>query len=281
MSDRHWRERLTLGIAIIFYVAWLLPVILSFIPPLEYDPSQYPTNVQREEGRQEQDTYAQIWMAWAAWLQVAISFFGLVGLGLTVYFARNAWLESRRAADQAKRQADIAESELLRGRPELNPLIEDDGAMSQAMDGIGLPHAIFRPRNTGGMTAIIECYDAAVVLAKTPPKPDDPGLFEFDPRRLIVPPNKDFIVVCQHTTLSENQREAIREGNLFVYCVGYIAYSDRMGGQWETGFTYWFWPVSSINPETGERKTRGLFRAVEGGEFNFDRPRKSEGQSRH
>lgn len=115
MSNSDWRSKLTLGIAVAFYLLWIAPLVASFVPRLEYDPAQYATEAQREKEREEQDTYAQIWMAWAAWAQVIVGFGGLVGLGITIFFARKAWLESHEAAVQARRSADIAEREHREG----------------------------------------------------------------------------------------------------------------------------------------------------------------------
>ena len=99
VSDSDWRKQLPLGLTLALACAWLLPVAWSLIPSLEYDPSQYPTEIGRKEGREDQDTYAQIWMAWTGFAQ---SLIGGVGLALTIYFARKAWLEAQQANTDAR-----------------------------------------------------------------------------------------------------------------------------------------------------------------------------------
>lgn len=115
MPTSNARTLTILVIAGALYLAWLWLAILPLIPALEYEPANYAAGAERAEARQDNDAKAQVWMAWAAWAQVAVGVLGLVGLGITIYFARNAWLESHEAALQARRSADIAEREHREG----------------------------------------------------------------------------------------------------------------------------------------------------------------------
>lgn len=123
MSDSDWRKHVTLALTLAFACIWLWLVAWSFITPLEYDPSQYPTEAASRQDREDSDARAQVWVAHAAWWQVGIGIAGLIGLGLTVYFAGRAWIEAKRGADaawtaavEAKRQADAAEDQLRDSR---------------------------------------------------------------------------------------------------------------------------------------------------------------------
>lgn len=55
---------------------------------------------------------AQESMALATWVQAGVEMFSLFGLFLTVLSARHAWRESKRAADEASRAANISESQV-------------------------------------------------------------------------------------------------------------------------------------------------------------------------
>lgn len=120
MSEGDWRKHFTLGLAGTLASVWIGGAVLTALPVFEYDPAQYETQEERAEARADYDTKSQVWMAWAAWAQVTVGALGLFGLGITIYFARNAWLESRAAAIAAQEQASIAREELLnRSRPRL------------------------------------------------------------------------------------------------------------------------------------------------------------------
>lgn len=78
------------------------------IRPLEYAPANGAADQHSEHARNEADTRSQVWMAYAAWVQVGVSIAGLVGLIATVVFAALAWRESRRGADAAVTAAEAA-----------------------------------------------------------------------------------------------------------------------------------------------------------------------------
>lgn len=121
MSQSDWRSKLTLGIAVALYCAWIGVAAFSTFsfPRIEYQPASYQTEAERDQAHEQADVEAQIWMAYAAWAQVSVGVLGLFGLGITIYFARKAWAESRESAVQARRSADLAEQHLTevdRGR---------------------------------------------------------------------------------------------------------------------------------------------------------------------
>lgn len=70
-------------------------------------PAPDPRQAAQDE-RDERDLQAQRNMALAAFLSVGVGCLGLLGLGATVYFARNAWREAERGADAAARAADLS-----------------------------------------------------------------------------------------------------------------------------------------------------------------------------
>lgn len=238
-----------------------------------------PTAQECAQAREYADLDAQEGMWAVGVFQAFIGFAGLIGLGFTVFYARKAWSEARETAAQARRSADIAERDLIeRDRPELAPVLEDDRGVREGLDakaeGRGYPNAIIRPINTGGRTAIVEGYEAKFFLERgDPPKPS-PTLFTLLRRRLVVPASKDFIMVSGYAIWSPEEIAAIFERELTVYLVGYITYTDRTGGLWECGFTYWYWPIRRITRATGEKHAGGFLRQFDEGEaFNFDRPR--------
>lgn len=97
MPADNWRHYLVLSLAAILSALWLSAPLMSLIPALGYDAGTYADETTRDLARQNITVQAQVWMAWGAWTQVAISAAGLVGLALTAIYAHRAWREQQLA----------------------------------------------------------------------------------------------------------------------------------------------------------------------------------------
>lgn len=112
MPRGDWGSKLTLGLAVALYCFWVGAAVLSAFPLKEHA-AEYQAQGERERADSEADQRAadlraQQRMAVAAWAQVGIGALGLIGLGATVIFARNAWREAQRSADAAREANALA-----------------------------------------------------------------------------------------------------------------------------------------------------------------------------
>ena len=78
--------------------------------------SEEPTAEARKEAREEADLRAQQGMVLAAWVAVFISGAALFGLGLTVFYARNAWLAAKASADSDNEALELTRTQLSEAR---------------------------------------------------------------------------------------------------------------------------------------------------------------------
>lgn len=246
MSVGDWRSKLSLGIAIALSCVWIGAATLRSLPAvrwLGYQPANYQTEDQRESARDQADTEAQVWMAYAAWAQVVIGTLGLLGLSVTIYFARKAWREAHVSAVQARRSADIAEREHREGnRGHLfatidQPTIEftgTNGTIPQVhfwLKNIGQRHVIVRVArhgliHTGPRDALPEYAPNIQTSAGTlEPKLIEPGQVE----------HFDGTVFRSGGWLTQENWESL-EGN--VYFQIQVFYTDHLMMLREYGVTW-------------------------------------------
>lgn len=265
-----------LGIAVALYLVWIGAAVLSAFPTptLEYDPTQYVTQAERAEARQDYDTKAQVWMAWAAWAQVTVGVFGLGGLGITIYFARNAWLESKEAAVQAKRSADLAEQELVDLR---RPYVVAYITSFDLWDGV-LASVDVRLSNIGEQPAdILDCHVDLIAFEERPNKrrPDEDA-FGSDNVLDVLPGGQMLgsrdelgpLSYVRAQRLGPENRTDFLDGRAAFYCWGRFSYTGPTGMRRDAGFCFQFMPPTK-NRVGGPSLTRVTF-------GNFDRPAKKK-----
>lgn len=106
-----WGANLATGLALflaLVLVLFMAALAAIDLPPIYYHPEDQTAAVHGDDAREAEDTKAQVWMAWAAWVQVFISVLGFVGIGATVVFAALAWREAQRGANASIRAANAA-----------------------------------------------------------------------------------------------------------------------------------------------------------------------------
>lgn len=247
MAEDDWRQKLIAGMVTVYLALWLAIIVQPLIPTLGYDPAQYSTLAERDEARDDQGIYAQIWMAWAAWAQVITGLVGLIGLGITIYFARKAWQESREAAVQAKRSADTAERQLAdadRGRAHIE--IDSTVSFREARhwrEGGDIATVSIEIKNVGTRFIVLRTMrvDFLPVVESFPydnePKPPVTFLRRGGPPSIMEP---ILLAPGQARTIEGSDSRPLPSDYLEVgfWILGRIRYTDHLEILREAGFCY-------------------------------------------
>jgi hypothetical protein len=212
---------------------------------------------------------------WTGW-QVGLTFAATVLLFITLVL-------NSKATNAAVKQAEIAARDLIeRGRPQFEPSIPggDSESLIRSMNTREPPFVMVRFENVGGRTAIIQRSGGTILTGEgesEPPLPDDESLvltFPFVGHGDAVPVGKFHFVTANRGYLEwePDEIDKITRREVMVYVVAYVAYTDGIGGLWECGAIWWYWPVRSTNRNTGETKIQGYMRLLQ----KFDRRREEK-----
>lgn len=184
------------------------------------------------------------------------------------------------AATQAKRSADIAQTDLIaRDRPQFNVRIENTNVF-EALDSPAadkFPASVdFKPLNIGKRAAVVIASRGEIVLSNAPPIPSATAFketVEFN-QHIVIEERQDFPVIAVRILENGAEKTGVYEGETGLFAFGYIAYNDRVGGEWEAGFCYRLRAMGVLDGKTGVRKhTGGWFEPIGGPDYNFDRAR--------
>lgn len=239
-----------------------------------------PANPEPERGewRQERDLQAQRNMAkWTFWMFV-VTTVGVVVTGTGVLLVRQTLEHTRIQSQAALDQAMTARLDLIeRDRPEFLVSLSDH-RVDPALLGIEHPYVAFKAKNTGGRQATVEFCDAEIFIQVEPPVPTR----EIFSRKIVsthraIEVGGDLTLVAnlKDGALTEAQRNAVLSGPDSIFVVGFIEYTDRLGGRWEVGICYFLviWGIM-IDGKTAERKSvAGRVMPWPTRAHNFDRRR--------
>jgi hypothetical protein len=179
-----------------------------------------------ERARAYADLEAQRTMAYWANTQANISFWGLIGLGFTVTFAFLAWRE-------AKRQADVAERELLVARKPRLEIVPQGGLFWEG----DIPHLHVLLRNTGGSRAVLSTAGECEFRVTNRPQAviekhtiAAEAAQEFDIGETLLEPAEGVLLVLRAKKALSANDTALFHGRLALLLVLIeILYDDHLG----------------------------------------------------